>query len=174
MTLATELLPLAKQQMNITFSDDDMLITAHLNWAISFCQNESGWIIQGGDLPWQPVATGVSAKSAYPVPYRPVSGFIVTSGGVDVSTEYEIENGDTRISPIWLVHIDGTPFPADANVLLTVGYDDPDLMPPEFQAAILRMTSALYENRGSITAISLDTVPHWFRDLLQGVWVPRA
>jgi hypothetical protein len=174
MTLATELLPLAKQQMNVTFNDDDTLITTHLNWAISFCQNESGWIINGGNMPWTPVPAGTLAKSKYPVPYRPVSTFVVTSGGVDVSAEYELATGDTRISPLYLVHKDGTPFPADASVLLTVGYTNPDTMPPEFQAAILRMTSALYENRGSITSISLDTVPHWFRDLLQGVWVPRA
>lgn len=174
MALVDELLPLAKQQMNVTFNDDDQLITMHINWAISFCQNESGWIIQAGDMPWQPVPSGTTAKSKYPIPYFPAHSFIATSGGVDVSADYEIESGTSRISQQWFMSRDGSALPADIMVSLTVGFTDPDTMPPEFQAAILRMTSALYENRGSITAISLDTVPHWFRDLLQGVWVPRA
>lgn len=174
MTLAADLLPLAKQQMNVTFNDDDPLITTHLNWAIAFCQNESGWIIQPGDLPWQPVPSGTAPGNKYPIPYFPVKSFLASSGGVDVSADYQVERpGNARITPQWLVKLDGSAFPADLAVVLTVGYDVATL-PPEFEAAIIRMTSALYENRGSITAISLDTVPHWFRDLLQGVWVPRA
>lgn len=174
MALVEDLLPLAKQQMNVTFNDDDDLITRHLNWAVAFCQNESGWIIQPGDMPWQPVPSGTSPANKYPIPYFPVQSFIATSGGADVSTEYAIERvGDTRISAQWLVKKDGSAFPADLAVALKVGFEATTL-PPEFEAAILRMTSALYENRGSITAITLETVPHWFRDLLQGVWVPRA
>lgn len=174
MALVEDLLPLAKQQMNVTFNDDDTLIKAHITWAISFCQNESGWIIQPGNMPWAPVVAGTSARNKYPIPYFPAQSFVATSGGVDVSADYEIDRGSSRISQQWFMSKDGSPLPADISVLLTVGYADAATLPPEFQAAIIRMTSALYENRGSITAISLDTVPHWFRDLLQGVWVPRA
>ena len=167
--LPTALLPLAKQHMRVDFTDDDVLITEYLGQAISLC--EAFWELQvfGAAVAWSPG----SVASRYPCPVRPVSDFTVMSAAVDVSAEYALEGGSLT-QPTWLVHSDGSPFPADAAVTLVAGYATPDQMPPNARGAILQVAATRYENRESIVAYSLDQIPFWLSDLLGGLWVPRA
>lgn len=173
MALATDLLPLAKQHMRVTFSDDDALIERYLNWAIDFTQNELGLQIHPLEYPWEPV-TVTPAADRYVLPIQPVRSFVLTSGGIDVSAQYAIEQRGKISAPAWLIRKDGQPFPEDAAVVLSAGFATIGQMPPQMESAIFRIAGMLYEHRESVTTISLDPVPYWFRDLLHGLWVPRA
>ena len=95
------------------------------------------------------------------------------SGAVDVSIEYALESA-SAVDPVWLVHSDGTTFPADAAVSLSVGFADADDLPPAEEGNVLRIAATLYENRESVTPLNLDQVPLWLNDALGGLWIPRA
>jgi hypothetical protein len=168
-TLPAALLPVVKDQLRIDFDDDNAIITRHIQWAIGYCQDFTGLQIFEADVAWTPG----SACSRYQCPAQPVSAFTVTSDAVDVSADYALDSG-ALTSPVWLVRSDGTPFAADAAVTLTAGYADADLIPPNLYGNLLRVSATLYENRESISAISLDQVPFWLNDMIGGLWLPRC
>lgn len=171
--LPTALLPVAKQHMRVDFTDDNEVITKYLQFAISYFEQVSGWRVFGADVAWSPVSSTSAAASRYQCPVQPVASFKVMSGAVDVSSEYALQAGEP-VAPVFLVHSDGTPFPADAGITLVAGYADPDAIEPNAQAAILRIAATLYENRESVTTLSLEQMPFWLNDLLSGTWIPRA
>jgi hypothetical protein len=169
-TLPAALLPLARQHCRVDFPDDDIVITEYVAWAIAQCQAVWDFQVFGATVTWAPVVNGLAR---YQCPKWPVSSFTVMSGAIDVSTEYALES-TVLTAPVWLVHGDGTPFHADAAVTLNAGFVVPDQMPPNAKGAILQVAAARYENRESISAITLEQIPFWFGDLIGGLWVPRA
>jgi uncharacterized phiE125 gp8 family phage protein len=168
-TLPAALLPVVKEHLRLDFDDDDATLTRYIQWAIAYCQEHTGLQIFEADVAWTPG----DAASRYQCPAQPVSAFGVISATVDVSADYALQSG-ALTAPVWLVHSDGTPFAADAEVTLVAGYADADLIPPALYGNILRIAATLYENRESISAISLDQVPSWMNDMITGLWVPRA
>ena len=170
-TLPTALLPLAKQHFRVSFNTDDDIIKQHIAWAISHC--EKFWAIQifGAEVDWTPTITATAW--AYQCPVQPVSGFVVMSDGGDVSSEYALKQGDP-VEPVYLVHSDKTPFPADAEITLTAGFTDPAKIDPAALGGILRVAAKFYEYRESISELNLDDVPFWLNDMLGGLWIPRA
>jgi hypothetical protein len=170
-TLPTALLPVAKQQCRVSFDTDDDIIKQHIGWAISYCERFWDQKIFGSSVVWLPVIAGNAW--AYKCPVQPVSAFTVMSDGVDVSSEYALKQGDP-VEPVYLVHVDQTPFPADAEITLTAGFTDPSQIDPGMLGGILRTTAKLYEYRESITDLNLNDMPFWLNDMLGGYWIPRA
>jgi hypothetical protein len=170
-TLPTALLPLAKAQLHITFTDDDAQITRQIASAISYFEKFNGLQIFGAAVAWSPILE--LGWSAYPTPVQPVRSFTVLVDTVDVSTEYELRQR-SAVEPVYLVKLDGTAFPAAAVITLQAGYDDASKIDPSIVDVILRVTAALYENRESISATAIDQVPFWLNDLMGGHWIPRA
>lgn len=167
-TLPAALLPLAKQHLRVEGTDEDLLITDQIAQAIAYLQTVWGFQVFGADGVWLPADI---SSSRLQCPAQPVSAFVVTSAAVDVSSEYALQTVGTAT---WLVHSDGTPFPLDAEVALTIGYADVEAMHPQVKANILRKTAELYEHRESITTESLAQMPSWLNDMMAGLWVPRA
>src|SRR5262245_55046797 len=168
-TLPAALLPLMKQHLRVVIDDEDELITEYLRIVIDYHQHALGQQIFNGTVSWMP---GDSA-ARYQCPAQPVSGFAVMSGAETVTSEYALEQA-SAVEPVWLVHSDGTNFPANAAVSLNVGFADADDLPPAEEGNILRVAATLYENRESISAISLDAMPMIMNDFLGGLWIPRA
>ena len=169
--LPAALLDLAKQHMRVDFPDDDVVIKEYLQWSIGYC--EQFWALQifAAEVDWIPAPAG--GCSRYQCPVQPVSAFVVTSDGADVSSGYALQQG-ALTQPVWLVKNDGANFPADAAVNLTAGYTDAAAMPPAARANILRVAGTLYEHRESVSTLTLDQMPFWLTDMLAGLWVPRA
>lgn len=167
--LPAALLPIAKRHLRITFADDDADITEKLQWSIAYCEKVWGSRVFPAEVDWSPVITNASR---YQCPLQPIASFTVMSASVDVSAEYELETG-APVDPVWLVHIDGTPFPADAAIGLVAGVADPDDMDPGERGSIVRLAATLYEYRETVTGLSLDHVPQWINDLIVGSWIPR-
>jgi hypothetical protein len=168
-TLPAALLPLFKDQLRVTFDEDDGLITRHLRWSIDYRQRSLGQQLFSGTVSWMP---GDSA-SRYQCPVQPVSGFTVVVDSVTVTSEYVLEQA-SAVEPVWLVHSDGTNFPADAAVSLAVGFSDADDLPPAEEGNVLRVAAMLYEHRESVTSLDLEQMPLWLNDALGGLWIPRA
>jgi hypothetical protein len=169
--LPLALLPLVKLHCRVDFPDDDEIIKTHTAIAIDYCANFWSFQIFGAEGAWSPdLSTGASR---YQCPVKPVSDFTISSGGVDVKAEYQLESGAIT-EPVWLVKKDGTAFPADALITLTAGYAEATGMPPAMLGGILRTAALVYEHRESVTAYSLDSVPYWLNDMLGGLWTPRA
>jgi hypothetical protein len=167
-TLPAALLPIAKQHLRVEGTDEDALITQYLGIVIAYLQ--AFWELQviPAEGIWLPADV---SSSRLQCPAQPVSAFTVTSDAVDVTSEYALKTVGTAT---WLVHSDGTPFPADAEVTLTVGYADVAAMDPKITGNILRKTAELYEHRESITTETLVQMPSWLNDMMSGLWVPRA
>lgn len=169
--LPAALLPTAKKHCRADdFTDDDAILTAYLSFTISYFEKAFGSQIFGAAVAWTPEPAGLAR---YQCPVQPVSGFTVMSGGIDVSSEYALEKRDP-VMPVWLVHADGTPFPADASVTLTAGYADASTIEPSVLGDIMRITAKLYEYRESVSELSLGDVPVWMNDWITGHWIPRA
>jgi uncharacterized phiE125 gp8 family phage protein len=168
-TLPAALLPEVKQHCRVTVDDDDAILTRYIQWAIGYWQEQTGLQIFEADVVWTPG----SVFARYQCPAWPVSAFVVTLATVDVSADYALQSG-TLTEPVWLLHSDGTPFPADTEVTLVAGYADADLIPPALYGNILNKTADIYEHRGSITTESIDRIPSWANDAMTGLWVPRA
>jgi hypothetical protein len=170
-TLPAAILPLAKEQLRIDFTDDDATITRQIGAAISYFEKFTGQQIFGAEVAWTPLLE--LGWSAYPTPVQPVRSFTVLVESVDVSAEYELR-ARSAVEPVYLAKIDGTAFPAAAAITLQAGYDDAATIDPSILDVILRVTAALFEHRESISAISIEQVPFWLNDLMGGHWIPRA
>ena len=168
-TMPAAMLPVVKQHCRVTVDDDDAMITRYIQWAIGYCQEHTGLQIFEADVVWTPG----SVCARYQCPAQPVSAFAVTLATVDVSADYALLSG-TLTEPVWLMHNDGTPFPAETEVTLVAGYADADLIPPALYGNILRIAATMYEHRESITTETVGQVPFWLNDMLGGLWVPRA
>jgi hypothetical protein len=168
-TLPTALLPLMKQHLRVVIDDEDELITEYLRIVIDYHQHVLGQQIFNGTVSWMP---GDSA-ARYQCPVQPVSAFTVVVDSVTVTSEYTLEQA-SAVEPVWLVHSDGTNFPADAAVSLNVGFADADDLPPAEKGNILRDGATLYEHRESVTSLDLERMPLWLNDALGGLWIPRA
>lgn len=171
--LPAALLPIAKEQLRIDFTDDDASITRMIGWAIGYFENFTSLTIFSGSVAWSPpLDTGLSM---YQCPVRPVVSFTVSSvaGGGDVSSQYKLV-ANSLIEPVYLQRSDGSAFHGDAAITLTVGFTDPAKLAPSVMATIMRITAAQYENRESISAITVDQIPFWLNDLMIGHWVPVA
>lgn len=168
--LPAALLDLAKKHSRVDFPDDDEVMTEYLQWAIAYCERFWGVRIFAADVAWSPVISATASR--YQCPLQPVASFSVLSNAVDVSAEYHLETGDP-VEPVWLVHTDGTAFPADAEISLVAGVEDPADLDPGQRGAILRVAASLYENRETVSSLSLNYVPSWMNDLIGGYWIPR-
>ena len=170
MSIPDDLLPIAKQHMRVDFDDDDEIIKRYLAYAIASIENELGWTIEQADVVWSPVL--IADVSRYPTPVQPVSDFVATVGPDDVSAAFELQS-TSKVSPVWLVHTDGTAFPEGIAITLTAGFTA-DTLPPDIEAIVLQVAATYYEYRESVTALNLDPMPYWLRTLLDGLWIPRA
>ena len=173
--LPAALLPIAKEHLRVLFNDEDASITRMIGYAIGYFENFCDVSVFGGSAVWSPVLT--TGASAYEIPtqLRPVSSFTVTSvlGGGTVSSLYELRSS-SPVAPIWLARKDGTAFHTDAVITLAIGYAGAAAIPPSVLGTIMRVTATLYENRESISAVSLEQMPFWLNDLMGAHWVPRA
>jgi uncharacterized phiE125 gp8 family phage protein len=172
-TLPTALLPIAKDHLRITFSDDDASITRFIGFAIGYFEKFTGQAVFSGSVAWSPdLSTGASR---YQCPLQPVASFTITSvaGGGDVAAQYRLEAA-SPVEPVWLARIDGTAFHSDAVIGLVVGHASAITIDPSMLGTILRVTGTLYEHRESISAITIEQVPFWLNDLMGGHWIPRA
>lgn len=169
---ATAMLPGMKEHLRVDFDDDDETIKRYTRWATAYLENELGFRIATAHVVWSPIV--VVGVSRYQCPVQPVTDFTAADSSGDVSGQYVLEPGLNPILPSWLVKIDGGDFPAGIVIDLTTGSDDPTTLPPNVEAGIYRVAGTLYEHRESITALSLEGMPFWLRDLLDGAWIPRA
>ena len=173
-TLPTALLPIAKEQLNVDFVDDDPKITRFIAWAIGYLEVDSGLKVFKEQLDWWPTVPSSWAYACMQCPVQPVSSFIAMSGVTNVSADYELRVSIDPLLPVYLCRKDGTPFQADLQINLTVGIEDPADLPPIMEAYIIRVAATLYENRELITSLNLDSVPEWLNNRLTGLWVARA
>jgi len=167
--LPIAMLDLARFHMRVAFLDDDETILRYLRWAISYVELFTELRIFPVEVVWTPDVVASRAQC----PMQPVSTFTAAVDALDVSNQYRLERSSLT-APVWLVRIDGTDIEAGLVATLAVGYADANKIPPALEGNILRTTATLYENRESISAISLDQVPTWLNDNLTGLWVPRA
>jgi hypothetical protein len=168
--LPDEMLPFAKQHMRVTFTDDDATISRYLRWAIGQAEQVLGISLNPATVTWTP---DLADLSAYPFPLQPVASFSVTADSIDMTADF-IKNDTGLVTPPLLIHVDGTPFPDDTTVAFVAGVTTSDEMTPNIEASIYRIAATLYENRESITTLTLETMPLWLNDMLVGTWVPRA
>jgi hypothetical protein len=168
-TLPTALLPLAKTHMRVDFTDDDADITDKLAQAIGYAQYFWELQVFGATVAFTPDG----GACCYQCPVRPVSAFTAADAVGDVTAEYQLRS-TSLTAPVFLERVDAAAFPAGVTFSLATGYSDPADMHPAMRGNILRVAATLYENRESISAISLDQVPFWLNDMMGGLWVPRA
>lgn len=168
--LPQALLETARQHLRVTFYDDDDQILKCLKWAISYIENFTDLRVFSTAVEWLPEHTD-SSKIQCPV--QPVSAFVATLASVTVSDQYHLERTSTA-GAVWFVRNDGTAIADNLKIALTAGYATAAKLPPALEGNILRVTGTLYENRESITTVSLDQIPFWLNDMLSGLWVPRA
>lgn len=174
--IATAMLPTFKQHARIDFDDDDLLITKHLIWSCSIVEAVVGFRVAGATVTWLPETTDAfgSMASSYPFPVLPVGTWTVADkDGVDITNQFQLVQSAIT-DPAFLQTKDGSAFPVGVVVTYLTGFTDGAGMPPNLESAIYRVAAHIYENRESITSISLETVPLWLNDLLVGLWVPRA
>ncbi len=170
--LPAEMLPFAKQHMRVDFTDDDATITRYLRWAIGQAEQVIDCRVNPVDVAWTPPLE--SGLSRYQFPLQPVLSFVVKAAdGTDISAGFEIVGGSFT-DPVWLSHSDGTPFPADCTITFKAGVATSDDLMPNIEASVYRIAATLYENRESISTLSLEAMPGWLNDLLVGTWLPRA
>lgn len=163
-TLPTELLPMAKTHMRVSYNDDDAYIQLCLQRAIDLFERHSGQFAFETVVLWTPYR---SAQRLI-VPCIPVQSFVASdSAGLDVTNEYRIR-GD------FFERVDGAPVPAGLMITLTAGYAAMADLPPSVIDISFRVAAFYYENREAITSYSLEQTPQWMNDLLLGNWVPRA
>jgi uncharacterized phiE125 gp8 family phage protein len=170
--LSSDLLPLVKQHLRVSFPDDDAIITSCIRRAISLVERKSGWRIFPAEINWSPVETANSSLPSYQCPVQPVSAFTLHSGAVDLSAEYELRSAAVT-DPVWLANKAGQPFPADALSKLTVGYATAPSMVPEIEDGVLRIAGTLYEYRETVGVGGLDFIPGFMDDMISGLWIPR-
>lgn len=173
--LPDAMLAIAKQHMRVDFPDDDEIIKRYLASAIAHVELVAGWRIFGTAVAWFPTLSATAYS--YQTPVQPCSAFTVMltdpPPDTDISADFVLV-ADSPILPTWLMHKDKSPFPSPIAMTLTAGYADPDALPPNVSDVILRIASALYENRESVTQPSLAQMPFWMNDLIVGIWIPRA
>jgi uncharacterized phiE125 gp8 family phage protein len=169
--LAAAMLPAAKEQLRIDFTDDDGQITRFLRQSIRLVENFTGLVIGTANASWQPEASG---EACLATPLQPVSSFTASDDSGDVTASYELSSGIDLTAPVYFCSKSGDPIAAGLTVALVAGYATAATMDPALEAAVLRTTGKLYENRESTSAIALDMVPFWMNDILGGLWIPRA
>jgi uncharacterized phiE125 gp8 family phage protein len=177
-TLAAALLPAAKAHLRVDFDDDDQSIESYLAWAMGMVEAATEQAIGAATVDWAPQATsdGINTTmlASYPFPMQPVAAFTVKDSlGVDVTTQYQKLMTSLTLPPL-LQRIDGAVFPVGTAVAFKAGTTDPGKLQPNIEAAIFRVMAMLYENRESISSISVEEMPLWMNDLLAGTWLPRA
>lgn len=169
-TLPTDLLLVAKQQMRVEFDRDDEFIKLCLARAIDQVERFTGARIFKTEMDWWPELTGMWA---YETPAQPVTEFEVMLGAEDISDNFHLRLG-SPVDPVFLIHSDETAFPVDCEIVLVLGFASGDTVPPMYLDPILRIAAHLYEHRESIDATNLMAIPQWANDLLSGTWIPRC
>lgn len=178
--LPTALLPLAKQQMRVDFTDDDQYITNCLARAIDYFELYSGLKVFDSEAEWSPDvpdSTYNFTVLAIVVPLHPVSDFEVADDtAADVTADYEILSGSSLTVEPTFRRVDGTAIPAGLDVKLILGVgSDLSKIPPAVVDRILRIAATLYHQRETIVVgAGITQVPLWVNDLLVGAWVPRC
>lgn len=176
--LASDMLPDFKKHARIDFDDDDVVATKYLKWATALVEQVFDFRLAPATVDWTPEPVpgtlAPTMASQYPFPVGPPSVLSVADAdGNDITPNYSIRT-TSLVEPYWLFTKDGTAVPLGAVATYVAGYDDVDELNPNIEAAIYRVAAHLYENRESIGAINLETVPQWLNDLLVGLWIPRA
>ena len=171
-TLPTELLPMAKTHMRVSYNDDDAYIQLCLQRAIDLFERHAGWFVFGNTTAWVPAVTATTTRVQMPI--QPVSSFTVALDTVDVSADYRMVRGSSATMPWFLQRNDGGIIPAGLEVVLTGGYADMASLPPSVIDISFRVAAFYYENRESVTSYGLEQTPQWMNDLLLGNWIPRA
>lgn len=169
--LPTAMLGLAKTHMRVDFNDDDEYITSCLARAIQLFENKSGQHVFSAQADWQPEAWDAPSVEC---PVQPVADFIATDAdATDVSDAYAIRSTGSATAPLMFSTVDGSAIPAGLDVVLAIGFEDVDTLPPAITDAVLRIAAMLYDQRESVAA-PMDQVPSWWDDLLVGQWIPRC
>lgn len=168
--LPTAMLDLAKKHMRVDFTDDDEYITGCLARAIQLFEYKSGQHIFSAQADWHPEAS----DGPIICPVQPVADFIATDAdAADVSDAYAVTSTGSATAPVMFSTVDGSPIPAGLDVVLAIGFEDVDTMPPAVTDSVLRIAAMLYDQRESVAA-PMDQVPSWWDDLLVGQWIPRC
>lgn len=172
--LPLALLPLAKSQSRIDYSDDDELIKSLLARAIARFQEENGVTVNPSTFTWTPAAADFALDDnnaeAADLPVRPVTAAIVTIPPATLSADYSIALKWDGIYGVPIQQLVG-PAAADLSIALTAGYADLAALPDAVQDTVLRHTAFLYEYR----EITLPDQPYNSPDLARNAtwWMPR-
>jgi uncharacterized phiE125 gp8 family phage protein len=183
--LPASLLPQAKQQSRVKYSEDDEDIKNRVARAIA-------WVEANADLQINPAAwewslAGIPRPSwGYPwwygaspldLPVRPVISVTVLDGAGDNVTQYwqlssRTDAAGVKRSALTRVDVAVSQWPV--TVTMQTGYPTLDAMPPLIIDAVLRYAAHLYENREATAAQQLYTAPDFARSVLGPLWQPRV
>jgi uncharacterized phiE125 gp8 family phage protein len=108
------------------------------------------------DLPRRPVAAVESIQ------YRDTSGTLQT---LDPGS-YRVEGNRVVLDESQGGWPSTSCRPGAVKVAFVAGYDDPELVPPMYAAAVLLLTAHLYANREAVAAVRLEEIPLGIRRLV--------
>ena len=93
-----------------------------------------------------------------------ISNVVITSNGMDVSTDYKV---DEELGYIY-------PSPCqDDTVKFSSGYASMDDMPPRLKSVVNRYGSHLFEHREPIQIGEPKYLPDWVNFAIASIWKPR-
>lgn len=177
-TLPAALLPVAKVQCRVDFTDDDALLTDLLARSIDLYERKTGLSIFKRDFAWGPDSFDVVTEDGVLCPVQPLGVLTVKdSTDTDVSADYVLAGNqiDGQASGLYLqpVAASGT-MPDGLAITAEAGYTDATKIAPGTLDAIMRIVAHLYANRESVSELLLRETDWWMDDLIVGTWVPRA
>jgi hypothetical protein len=184
-TLPAALLPLAKQQMRVTFTDDDSLITFKLQHAIDLFERLTGYAVYRASWTWAPgtdewikpetAPADLTGSSWAPVPVMRTTAFAVKdSSNVDVSASFAVSGLGSvdSIAPQY-AYPKVTGATAAPIFTLTAGFVDQATIAPSIVDIIIRIAAWLYEYREVQNVPGIDNVPY-ANSLITTWWAPRC
>jgi hypothetical protein len=173
------LLEVAKQHMRVEFSRDDSYIANATVRAADFFERTTGMLVIPSTWTWVPETILPFPGDLYgwPLPFQPQPSKLAVKDaqGTDVSTRYSIRGGP--LSPDeygqrYVLALDGAPA-TPITMTVTMGWSDPQDMPPGILNFILEAAAWFYENREAGPMPGADGVPY-LNQLLTAYWVPRV
>lgn len=184
-TLAADLLAVAKSNSRVEHDRDDALIETMIAQAIDDIQRLANVYLFDTEAEWTGAELSrlrsfcVATASAYPnamrvsLPFNNVASVEVTDAdGVDQSAAFEIEQGEPGgNSQSYLIGptLNVGPWPG-LVFSFRYGVAAADEIAPSVKAAVIRRTSAYYENREATLALSLNEAPGEFLS----IWRPTV
>lgn len=184
-TLAAELLDVAKANSRVEHTRDDDLISSMIAQAIDDIQRLANVYLFDTEAEWTGAELARRCRYspdtgfAYPVgmrvalPFNNVQSVEATDAeGTDVSASFSIEQGEPGgNSQAYLIgpNVYAGPWPG-LLFLFRYGVESETELAPSVKAAILRRTSAYYENREANLTLALNEAPGEFLS----IWRPAT